>query len=70
MSIPEGVVRAAIYPELDLPVPPPEHPFERIDREGYSLGVFRGATFGFVLVQTLVPDDVERALFVLPGVLR
>ena len=62
MSIPEAVVRAAINPELDLPVPPPEHPFERVDREGYSLGVFRGATFGFVFVQTIASDDVERTL--------
>lgn len=62
MSIPEAVVRAANYPALDLPVPPPEHPFERVDREGYSLGAFRGATFGFVFVQTLAPDDVERTL--------
>ena len=62
MSIPELVVRAAIYPELDLPIPPPEHPFERIDYEGYSLGVFRGATFGCVFVQTLAPDDIGRVL--------
>jgi GNAT superfamily N-acetyltransferase len=62
MAIPDAVVRAAIYPELDLPAPPPEHPFQRIDREGYSLGVFRGATFGFVSVQALLPDDVERTL--------
>ncbi len=62
MSIPDAVVRAAINPELDLPVPPPEHPFERVDREGYSLGVFRGATFGFVFVQTLAPNDVQRTL--------
>ncbi len=62
MSIPDAVVQAAIHPELDLPVPPPEHPFERVDRDGYLLGVFRGATFGFVFVQTIVPDDVERTL--------
>ena len=62
MAIPDAVVRAAIYPELDLPVPPPEHPFERIDRAGYSLSVFRGATFGFVSVQALLPDDIERTL--------
>ena len=62
MSIPDAVVRAAIFPDLDLPVPPPEHPFERIDREGYSLGFLRGATFGFVSVRALAPDDVERTL--------
>lgn len=76
MSISEAVVRAAINPELDLPVPPPEHPFERVDRKGYSLGLFRGATFGFVFVQTLAPDGVERTLldarafFVERGIVR
>jgi GNAT superfamily N-acetyltransferase len=62
MSIPDAVVRAAIFPDLDLPVPPPEHPFDRIDRVGYSLGVFRGATLGSVSVQKLAQDDVERTL--------
>jgi hypothetical protein len=62
MPIPDAVVRAAIYPDLDLPVPPPEDPFERIDREGYSLGVFRGATLGSVSVRDLTQDGVERTL--------
>ena len=56
MPVPEPVLRAARFPELDLPAPPPEHPFERIDREWYSLGGFRGMSFGMVIPHRFEED--------------
>jgi hypothetical protein len=39
-SIPEGVRRAALFPQSDLPQPPPGHPFRLVRGEGYTIGMF------------------------------
>lgn len=53
---------AALFPETDLPAPPPEHPFRQVRRDGYMVGLFPGGTHGNVSVEAIGADDVERAV--------
>jgi len=46
MTIPELVRQAALFPELDPPDPPPEHPYTVVHRDGYDVGFFAGLSFG------------------------
>ncbi len=60
--IPEPVRNAALFPEDDLPAPPPEHPFRQVHRDGYIVGLFPGQTFGSVSVRALDADAVPQAV--------
>jgi GNAT superfamily N-acetyltransferase len=60
--IPELVSDAALFPEDDLPAPPPEHPFRQVRGHGYVVGLFPGHTLGNVAVRALDADAVERTV--------
>lgn len=62
MLVSDLLRRAALWPAVDLPDPPPEYPFEMIRREGFNLGVFRGLSFGAVYPESLAEDRVEPML--------
>jgi GNAT superfamily N-acetyltransferase len=60
--IPELVSDAALFPEDDLPAPPPEHPFRQVRRDGYVVGLFPGQTLGNVSVRMLDAAAVEQTV--------
>jgi len=60
--IPEPISTAALFPDADLPAPPPEHPFRQVRGDGYVVGLFPGQTFGTVSVRTLGGDAVEQTV--------
>jgi GNAT superfamily N-acetyltransferase len=60
--VPELVRRAALWPDADVPDPPPEHPYEVIRREGFIVGVFPGMTFGSVYPQALPAEGIQDAV--------
>ena len=62
MAVPDLVRRAALWPTVDLPDPPPDHPYEVIRRRGFDVGVFPGLTSGFVYPKMLPEDGVDSAL--------
>ena len=51
-----------MFPEDDLPAPPPEHPFRQVRRDGYVVGLFPGQTFGTVSVRALDADALEQTV--------
>jgi GNAT superfamily N-acetyltransferase len=60
--IPEPVRTAALFPEDDLPEPPPEHPYRQVRRDGYMIGLFPGQTFGTVSVRAIDAGAVEQTV--------
>jgi hypothetical protein len=60
--IPDLVRRAALWPATDLPDPPPEHPYEVIRRDGFTVGAMAGMSFGSVYVEALPADGIEGVL--------
>jgi GNAT superfamily N-acetyltransferase len=60
--IPDSVRDAALFPHLDLPGPPPDHPYRQVQREGYMVGLFPGLTYGTVSVRAIGADAVEQAV--------
>jgi GNAT superfamily N-acetyltransferase len=62
VAIPALVRRAAIFPELDLPDPPPEHPYKVVRADGYTIGVFAGLSFGQVSISAVGTDAIERTI--------
>lgn len=62
MVVEERVRRAALWPQTDLPDPPPEHPYEVIRRDGFTMGVFRGLSFGEVFPEVLAVGRIEQTL--------
>lgn len=56
------VRQAALFPESDLPPPPPEHPFKQLRRDGYTVGLFPGMTHGNVSVEAIGAADLERTV--------
>lgn len=58
VSISESVRSAALFPENDLPEPPPDHPYRQVRRDGYVVGLFPGQTFGTVSVCSIPEDAV------------
>ncbi|HZP73510.1 MAG TPA: GNAT family N-acetyltransferase [Gaiellaceae bacterium] len=56
----DAIRRAALFPTLDLPPPPPEHPASRVARDGYTLSLFPGRSSAMVAVERL--DDIDAAV--------
>lgn len=59
MTVPQHVRQAALFPELDLPAPPPGHPFRQRRGDGFVVGCFPGGTFASVAVHDFPVDEVE-----------
>jgi GNAT superfamily N-acetyltransferase len=58
----EGQLRdVALWPNWDLPDPPPGHPFTLIRHDGFCIGVFSGTAHVTVYVKSL-PDDIDRVV--------
>ena len=53
---------AALFPDTDLPPPPPDHPFKQVRRDGYTVGLQTGMTFANVMAQRIDADGVEQAV--------
>lgn len=62
VPIPESVRNAALFPEDDLPEPPPGHPYRQVRRDGYMVGLFPGQTFGTVSVSSIDAGAVEQTV--------
>lgn len=62
MLVEELVQRAALWPQADLPDPPQEHPYEVIRRDGFTVGIFRGLSFGEVFPEELAEGRIEHTL--------
>jgi GNAT superfamily N-acetyltransferase len=61
VGVSDPVRRAALWPSSDLPDPPAGHPYEQIRREGFTVGVMKGMSFGSVYPEALPADGVEAA---------
>ena len=59
MANPEQLRDAALWPNWDLPDPPPGHPFKLTRHDGFCLGAFAGMTDVTVFVKDL-SADVDR----------
>ena len=70
MEIPDNVLQAALFPSLDLPDPPPGHPYQVVRRTGYTIGMFAGMPLGNAAVSAIDPAHVEAAIEHVHAVLR
>jgi GNAT superfamily N-acetyltransferase len=66
--IPESVRCAALFPPIDTPAPPPEHPFSQVERDGYTIGWLAGQDYGTAVPVSL--GDVDAAVEDVRTVLR
>ena len=55
-----ALLEAALFPEFDLPLPPPGHPYKVRAFDGYRLGYMPGASFALVSVRRMPPDIEAR----------
>jgi GNAT superfamily N-acetyltransferase len=69
VRIPDKVKAAALFPHVDLPEPPPDHPYRQVQRDGYMVGLFPGLTYGSVSVRAIGADSVEQTVKDARGVL-
>jgi hypothetical protein len=53
------LLEATLFPEVDLPVPPPDHPFKVRIGDGYQVAFTPGASFGMVFVRRLPEADLD-----------
>lgn len=60
--IADSVREAALFPHVDLPEPPPDHPYRQVQRDGYMVGLFPGLTYGTVSVRAIDADAVEQTV--------
>jgi GNAT superfamily N-acetyltransferase len=60
--IPKPVQLAALFPDTDLPPPPPDHPFKQVRRDGYTIGLQTGMTFANVVPRRIDADGVGQAV--------
>jgi hypothetical protein len=51
-----ALLEAAVFPEFDLPLPPPEHPYKVRTFDGYQVGYMPGGSFALVSVRRLSGD--------------
>jgi len=58
-GLPDEVREAALFPALDLPDPPPDHPYKAFRRDGYSVGFFPGMSHANVSVRRVAEGEVE-----------
>lgn len=54
-----ALLEAALFPEFDLPLPPPEHPYKVRVFDGYRLGYMPGGSFALVSVRRFPEDGLE-----------
>lgn len=57
-----GLVEAALFPELDLPDPPPDYPFQIRYGSGYRLGFTRGTSYAMVFVRRLGAENLAEVV--------
>lgn len=57
----EQLREVALWPNWDLPDPPPEHPFKLIRRDGFCVGSFLDSSHATVFVRSL-PRDLDRVI--------
>ena len=57
-----ALVEAACFPDFDVPLPPPEHPYKVVRRDGYQLGFTPGASFAHVTARRLPEDQIGERL--------
>ncbi len=62
MAVTDLVAQAALFPSVDLPDPPADHPYEIVRRDGYVVGTFPDASFGSVEVRAFSADTLERTV--------
>lgn len=55
-DLPAALMEAALFPELDLPDPPPGHPFEIRKADGYQVGFTKGTSYAMVFVRRLAEE--------------
>jgi hypothetical protein len=55
------LLEAALFPEFDLPLPPPDHPYKVRGFDGYQVGYIPGASFALVSVRRF-PAELERGV--------
>jgi hypothetical protein len=53
-----ALLEAALFPEFDLPLPPPGHPYTVRSFDGYQVGYMPGGSFALVSVRRF-PDALE-----------
>ena len=53
-----AVIEAALFPELDLPDPPPGHPFQVRKGDGYQVGFTSGTSYAMVFVRRLAEETL------------
>lgn len=54
-----ALLEAALFPEFDLPLPPPEHPYKVRPFDGYQVGYMAGSSFALVSVRRFPEDGLE-----------
>ena len=57
-EMPTAVIEAALFPELDLPDPPPGHPFQVRKGDGYQVGFTSGTSYAMVFVRRLAEETL------------
>ena len=58
-DLPAALLEAALFPELDLPDPPPGHPYEVRKGDGYQVGFTRGTSYAMVFVRRLAEEALS-----------
>jgi hypothetical protein len=61
-ELPDELLEAALFPELDLPDPPDGHPYTRRHGEGYVIGYMAGMSHATVAVRRLPAEQIDERL--------
>jgi GNAT superfamily N-acetyltransferase len=56
------LLEAAQFPEFDVPPPPPDHPYQLRQLDGYQVGFMPGAAFAVVSVRRLPADRLAEQI--------
>ena len=54
----DALIEAALFPELDVPDPPPGHPFQVRKGDGYQVGFTSGTSYAMVFVRRLAEETL------------